>query len=217
MYMYVEFVYIHIYIGRTDISICLSYQSYKRQGLEFLVTSNIIDCDLQERVRFGVNIDLTTYKNGKRETHNPSGRAYPAIVWDHYQVRACICLSYLPTLLLVVCTYSLSYWLFMSTQYLIADLYLLTLLLVIYAYSLSYWLFIPMHYLIGCLYLHTLLLVVYTYALSYWLFMSRHPPIGCLYLHTLLLVIYVWKPSYWLFIPTHSLIGYLSGNPLIGC
>ena len=42
---------------------------------------------MQERVRFGVNIDLTTFKDGKRETHNPAGRAYPSIVWDHYQVR----------------------------------------------------------------------------------------------------------------------------------
>ena len=43
-------------------------------------------CIFQEPVRFGTNIDLTTYTDGKRETLNPAGRAYPGIVWDHYQV-----------------------------------------------------------------------------------------------------------------------------------
>ena len=41
---------------------------------------------LQEHVEFGVNLDVTTYKNGKRETHNPVGRAYAPVVWDFYQV-----------------------------------------------------------------------------------------------------------------------------------
>ncbi|GAB6021439.1 hypothetical protein CHUAL_004045 [Chamberlinius hualienensis] len=36
-------------------------------------------------VWFGKNIDITTYENGKRETHNPPGRAYAPVVWDFYQ------------------------------------------------------------------------------------------------------------------------------------
>lgn len=35
---------------------------------------------------FGENIDVVTYLNGKRETHNLSGRAFAAVVWDFYQV-----------------------------------------------------------------------------------------------------------------------------------
>ncbi|XP_060617205.2 ribosomal oxygenase 1 [Anolis sagrei] len=36
-------------------------------------------------VQFGVNLDVTSYQDGKRETHNPVGRALPAVVWDFYQ------------------------------------------------------------------------------------------------------------------------------------
>jgi len=41
---------------------------------------------LQEHIEFGVNLDVTSYIDGKRETHNPVGRAYKPVVWDHYQV-----------------------------------------------------------------------------------------------------------------------------------
>jgi len=37
-------------------------------------------------VKFGENIDVVTYINGKRETHNSEGRAYAPVVWDYYQV-----------------------------------------------------------------------------------------------------------------------------------
>jgi len=34
---------------------------------------------------FGENIDVVTYsRTGKRETHNPEGRAFASVVWDHY-------------------------------------------------------------------------------------------------------------------------------------
>ncbi|XP_070614312.1 ribosomal oxygenase 1 [Erythrolamprus reginae] len=36
-------------------------------------------------VQFGVNLDVTSYEDGKRETHNPAGRAVPAVVWDFYR------------------------------------------------------------------------------------------------------------------------------------
>ena len=35
---------------------------------------------------FGENLDVVTYsRNGKRETHNPEGRAHASVVWDYYQ------------------------------------------------------------------------------------------------------------------------------------
>ncbi|XP_035672115.1 bifunctional lysine-specific demethylase and histidyl-hydroxylase NO66 [Branchiostoma floridae] len=36
-------------------------------------------------IQFGRNLDVTTYEGGQRETHNPPGRANPAVVWDYYQ------------------------------------------------------------------------------------------------------------------------------------
>ncbi|KAM6394182.1 LOW QUALITY PROTEIN: ribosomal oxygenase 1 [Pluvialis apricaria] len=37
------------------------------------------------QVHFGTHLDVTSYAEGVRETHNPSGRALPAVVWDFYQ------------------------------------------------------------------------------------------------------------------------------------
>uniref|UniRef100_A0A3P8ZQZ4 Bifunctional lysine-specific demethylase and histidyl-hydroxylase n=1 Tax=Esox lucius TaxID=8010 RepID=A0A3P8ZQZ4_ESOLU len=42
----------------------------------------------QENIQYGVNLDVTSYTNGKRETHNPPGRALPFTVWDFYE-RGC--------------------------------------------------------------------------------------------------------------------------------
>uniref|UniRef100_A0A3B3X598 Bifunctional lysine-specific demethylase and histidyl-hydroxylase n=1 Tax=Poecilia mexicana TaxID=48701 RepID=A0A3B3X598_9TELE len=39
----------------------------------------------KENVQYGVNLDITSYVNGKRETHNPPGRALPFTVWDFYE------------------------------------------------------------------------------------------------------------------------------------
>ncbi|KAK2856066.1 hypothetical protein Q5P01_004801 [Channa striata] len=39
----------------------------------------------EEDVQYGVNLDITSYTNGKRETHNPPGRALPFTVWDFYE------------------------------------------------------------------------------------------------------------------------------------
>ncbi|TSK58200.1 Ribosomal oxygenase 1 [Bagarius yarrelli] len=36
-------------------------------------------------VQYGVNLDVTSYTNGKRETHNPPGRALPYSVWGFYE------------------------------------------------------------------------------------------------------------------------------------
>ncbi|XP_040457990.1 LOW QUALITY PROTEIN: ribosomal oxygenase 1 [Falco naumanni] len=37
------------------------------------------------RVHFGTHLDVTSYADGVRETHNPAGPALPAVVWDFYQ------------------------------------------------------------------------------------------------------------------------------------
>lgn len=51
-----------------------------------LLSCEQLDRVLRERsLFFTENIDLTTYENGKRETHNPEGRAHAAVVWDAFQ------------------------------------------------------------------------------------------------------------------------------------
>uniref|UniRef100_A0A1I8MGH8 Bifunctional lysine-specific demethylase and histidyl-hydroxylase n=1 Tax=Musca domestica TaxID=7370 RepID=A0A1I8MGH8_MUSDO len=39
---------------------------------------------IKNHVEFTKNVDVTSYKNGVRETLNPEGRAMPPVVWDHY-------------------------------------------------------------------------------------------------------------------------------------
>ncbi|XP_033115926.1 ribosomal oxygenase 1-like [Anneissia japonica] len=39
----------------------------------------------EEDIQFTVNLDVTTYTDGRRETHNPQGRAHAPVVWDYYQ------------------------------------------------------------------------------------------------------------------------------------
>jgi len=38
----------------------------------------------EQRVLYGKNLDVTSYDGGKRETHNPEGRVFPAVLWDFY-------------------------------------------------------------------------------------------------------------------------------------
>ncbi|XP_063774101.1 ribosomal oxygenase 1 isoform X2 [Pseudophryne corroboree] len=38
----------------------------------------------EDNVQFGINLDVTSYTDGVRETHNPPGRALPMVVWDYY-------------------------------------------------------------------------------------------------------------------------------------
>lgn len=39
---------------------------------------------------FGKHIDITSYKNGVRETHNLEGRALPHVVWDLYNHKCSV-------------------------------------------------------------------------------------------------------------------------------
>ncbi|EDX01220.1 bifunctional lysine-specific demethylase and histidyl-hydroxylase NO66 [Drosophila yakuba] len=50
-----------------------------------LISFKMIDEMLvRHRLDFTINVDVTTYKNGKRETLNPEGRALPPVVWGLY-------------------------------------------------------------------------------------------------------------------------------------
>lgn len=50
-----------------------------------IITTPIIDDMLRnENIQFTKNIDVTSYVDGKRETHNPEGRAHTHLVWDFY-------------------------------------------------------------------------------------------------------------------------------------
>ncbi|XP_066583682.1 ribosomal oxygenase 1 [Prorops nasuta] len=52
---------------------------------KLLISTPLIDQMLRENyILFTKNIDITSYTNGVRETHNPPGRALPSIVWDYY-------------------------------------------------------------------------------------------------------------------------------------
>ncbi|XP_020627821.1 bifunctional lysine-specific demethylase and histidyl-hydroxylase NO66-like isoform X2 [Orbicella faveolata] len=48
-------------------------------------TKEMDDILRKHRVYFSVNLDVTSYRDGKRETHNPRGRAHAPVVWDYYE------------------------------------------------------------------------------------------------------------------------------------
>lgn len=51
-----------------------------------LLSSQKIDKMLrQNRIEFTKNIDITSYDEEGRKTHNPEGRALPGVVWDYYK------------------------------------------------------------------------------------------------------------------------------------
>nr|CAB3265592.1 bifunctional lysine-specific demethylase and histidyl-hydroxylase NO66-like [Phallusia mammillata] len=56
------------------------------QYADGLFSTNELNRILTEcNVRFSVNLDVTTYQNGCRETHNEEGRAFAPVVWDYYK------------------------------------------------------------------------------------------------------------------------------------
>lgn len=56
-----------------------------------LVSTPLLDQVLRKyHVQFTKNIDITSYTDGVRETHNPPGRAVPSIVWDYYQNKCSV-------------------------------------------------------------------------------------------------------------------------------
>ncbi|CAH0682959.1 unnamed protein product [Spodoptera exigua] len=75
---------------------------------DILTTPAIDDMLRNENIQFTKNIDITSYVDGKRETHNPDGRAHPHIVWDFYlngcSVRLLNPQTYIPKLHLINAT-----------------------------------------------------------------------------------------------------------------
>lgn len=74
-----------------------------------IMSTPIIDDMLRkENIQFTKNMDVTSYVDGKRETHNPIGRAHPHVVWDYYlngcSVRLLNPQTYLPKLCLLNAT-----------------------------------------------------------------------------------------------------------------
>ncbi|XP_045617936.1 ribosomal oxygenase 1 [Procambarus clarkii] len=50
-----------------------------------LFSTDVLDNILRENmVLYTKNLDITSFSNGKRETHNPIGQAHPPVVWDYY-------------------------------------------------------------------------------------------------------------------------------------
>ena len=50
-----------------------------------LMSTPILDKILRDNhILFTKNIDITSFTNDVRETHNPPGRALPSVVWDYF-------------------------------------------------------------------------------------------------------------------------------------
>ena len=47
-------------------------------------TSDFDKMLIEHNVQYSKNLDVTSYSNGERETHNPIGRALGPVVWDYY-------------------------------------------------------------------------------------------------------------------------------------
>lgn len=75
---------------------------------DILTTPAIDDMMRNEHIQFTKNIDITSYIDGKRETHNPEGRAHPHLVWDFYlngcSIRLLNPQTYIPKLHLINAT-----------------------------------------------------------------------------------------------------------------
>ncbi|KYN11315.1 Lysine-specific demethylase NO66 [Trachymyrmex cornetzi] len=53
---------------------------------KILLSMSIFEETLRDNnVLFTKNLDITSYSNGVKETHNPPGRAYPSVVWDYFK------------------------------------------------------------------------------------------------------------------------------------
>ena len=66
---------------KTPVHIKRKFPNYYKS----LMSTPMLDKILRESyIMFTKNIDITSYENGVRETHNPVGRAVPSVVWDYY-------------------------------------------------------------------------------------------------------------------------------------
>ena len=83
----------------------------------------MISISPQNPIQFGTHLDLTSYRDGKRQTHNRPGRAFPDMVWKHYNEGGSI-------RMLNPQTYSEPIWRLLSTlqDFFRSALFLLTVL-----------------------------------------------------------------------------------------
>ena len=51
-----------------------------------LILPKFGNLEFQQYLEYSVNIDIASYENGERFTHNPEGQAVPQVVWDYFQV-----------------------------------------------------------------------------------------------------------------------------------
>jgi lysine-specific demethylase/histidyl-hydroxylase NO66 len=82
----------------------------KTKYYKSLMSTPMLDKILRDNyVLFSKNLDITSFINGVRETHNPVGRALASIVWDYFvngcSVRLLNPQSYIPNLYTLNSTY----------------------------------------------------------------------------------------------------------------
>lgn len=63
----------------------------RKDKFSSFISTEMIDTVLRDSiVLFGKHLDVTTYTDGKRETHNPEGRAHAHVVWDYFSTGCSI-------------------------------------------------------------------------------------------------------------------------------
>ncbi|KAH8308569.1 hypothetical protein KR018_006342, partial [Drosophila ironensis] len=63
---------------------CLVQRQMPGHFSELISFKMIDEMLILHHLEFTTNIDVTSYTNGKRQTHNPEGRAMPPVVWGFY-------------------------------------------------------------------------------------------------------------------------------------
>ncbi|PIK61540.1 putative bifunctional lysine-specific demethylase and histidyl-hydroxylase NO66 isoform X1 [Apostichopus japonicus] len=87
----------------------LLVRRHKPQYFQGLFTTVEFNNILKENdVQYSKHLDITTYTDGKRETHNPEGRAHAPVVWDYFNNGCSV-------RLLNPQTYSAKVWKLLST------------------------------------------------------------------------------------------------------
>ncbi|KAJ8044731.1 Ribosomal oxygenase 1 [Holothuria leucospilota] len=63
----------------------LLVRRHKPQYFKGIFSTELLNNILKKNdIQFGKHLDITSYTDGKRETHNPEGRAHAPVVWDYF-------------------------------------------------------------------------------------------------------------------------------------
>lgn len=56
---------------------------------------SLIYLPLQDSLQYTVNINVTSFEDNKRQTHNPIGKVYPSTLWQYFMVQysTIVCIS----------------------------------------------------------------------------------------------------------------------------